>query len=280
MPPLPSLARRLAARALLVLFLGTVAAAAASASLHPERRLPTLARVRADVDARCHAPSTDARVRASMACDSRALADGPRTPSVPIYKRAHEGVAAAVAAAARGDADIARLTADRVLAAAEDADRAGGLIGHLVAKRLREEVLDAVRARRDVFDDRFVAIAFARAAPASAREALLEQTITSERVALEAVAGAPALMRPLLAAYVPFEVERMTARRERMTAHASAGDRAACLADTQRSGATDLLLASQGLDGMLCEHAVALERARFTFEAERKGALARLGRRG
>lgn len=88
-------------------------------------------------------------------------------------------------------------------------------------------------------------------------------------------------MRPLLAAYVPFEVERMTERRARMTEHASAGDRAACLADTQRSGVADLLLASEGLDGMLCEHAVALERARFTFEAERKSsALARLAKRG
>lgn len=50
-----------------------------------------------------------------------------------------------------------------------------------------------MRARRDVFDDRFVAIFVfrVRAAPASAREALLEQTITSERVALEGRCLAP-----------------------------------------------------------------------------------------
>lgn len=262
----------------LVLFLGTVAAAAVSASVHPERRLPTLARVRGDVESRCRSTSTDPRVRASPACTEGA--DARTKPVIPIFKQAHADVEAATAAAARGDVFAARVAAARALAGAEEADRAGGLIGHVVARRVRDEVLEAVRAKRDVFDDRFVASAFGRYAPVSASAAVLEQTIAGERVGLAAVKEAPPLVRPLLAAYVPFEVARMTERREKMAARASAGDRAACVAAADRSPLLDVFVNGRGFDEMLCTHAVTIETSRRAFEAERRAAIARLAKRG
>lgn len=241
-------------QAIAALFLLAVGGAATSSTLHPERRPPSVATLRADVARACLGQAR------SRAC---APSGGAAVPVLRLFDHARAELQHARDLATENHVAEARASLAQVVRDADRAEGGGRFLDQLVATRLYDAVLDLVASRPDVFEAAFVRDAFRGVTPPSGRRALEVDTIDVNRSALQTLETAPRAVRGTMSALVPWVLAEMTARREEMAPLAERGDVEGCRQAARRV-LPSLLAPDVAYDAALCEAA-----GRFATTAHR-----------